>query len=415
MMTIKKTSISSAGPRAVFKEAFDFQHNGHTKSVFAPTIPVNKRAAPTKILIISHHPGTRSALRKELQAAHYDVIAGENAAEGIYLAAAVQPGLILLDMTGPLTEALGASKSLKNNSATRPIPIIFLTTVDRAEEIIPGSGLDTVDYVVKPYRPKELRTRIRTALALRDEKERFHQEILQFKSRFVSRLSNELRNHVTVIAGFASLLEQKPGCSAPLMSYAYLQEIIHQVNHLSDLTEGFEGLFQTGPDFEEVGVVQILQATIEKFRHRLERKGQHLALKFPPQDPLVLRGNRHDLFSAFSYLLSNAHRFTAAGGTITVQVLSMDHQARIEITHTGIGLSPEPAGQESLDGETSPLGLTIARSIAERHDGGLGVENQPGQGGRFWMILPLNRYPAESKSRSGSSPAVSSTTPFPRG
>jgi signal transduction histidine kinase len=286
--------------------------------------------------------------------------------------------------------------------------------VNRVERIIVGSDLDSVDYVVKPYRGKELQARIRKALVLWDEQKRFRQEIQQFKSRFVGRLSNELRNHVTIIAGFVSLLEQKLGRSETSMSWAYLQEIVQQVNYLSDLTDGFEGLFQTGPDFEEVGVIQILETTIEKFRHRLERKGQHLVLKFPPQNPLVLRGNRHDLFIAFSHLLSNAHRFTAVGGTIALQVLSMDHQVRIEMTHTGIGLSPEPSGQESFDGDTSPLGLTIAQSIAERHDGGLGVENQPGRGGRFWMVLPLNRYPTEPGTRSGSSSAVSSTTPFPR-
>jgi len=414
--TVKKTIVSSASPREAFKGAIGFHDDDLTKTVFTPTIHVNKHSAAAKLLVISHRPGTRSALRKELQAAHYDVLAAEDTAEGMNLAAIVNPGLILLDLTGPPADALGTCKQLKNNSTTRSTPLIFLTTVHRVEGIIIGSGLDldAVDYVVKPYRVKELQARIRKALVLQDVRKKFHQEIQQFKSQFVGRLSNELRNHVTIIAGFVSLLEQKLGRAETSMSWTYLQEIVQQVNYLSDLTDGFEGLFQTGPDFEEVGVIQILETTVEKFRHRLERKGQHLALKFPPQNPLVLRGNRHDLFVAFSHLLSNAHRFTAVGGTIALQVLSKGHQVRIEITHTGIGLSPEPSGQESFDGETSPLGLTIAQSIAERHDGVFGVESQPGQGGHFWMILPLNHYPAESNLRSGSSSAVSSTTPVPR-
>ena len=414
MKTLKKTIVASARTRGPFRGATGFHDDAPTKTVFAPMIHVNERAVPAKLLFISHHPGTRSALRKELQAAHYDVLAAENTAEGMNLAATVKPDLILLDMTGPPEDALGVYNQLKNNSATRSIPLISITTVDRVERIMAGSDLDSIDYVVKPYRVKELQARIRKALVLRDEQKRFHQEIQQFKSRFVGRLSNELRNHVTVIAGFVSLLEQRWGRSETSMSWAHLQEIFQQVNYLSDLTDGFEGLFQTGPDFEEVGVIQILETTVEKFRHRLERKGQHLALKFPPQNPLVLRGNRHDLFVAFSHLLSNAHRFTAVGGTIALQVLSKGHQVRIEITHTGIGLSLKPSGQESFDGETSPLGLTIAQSIAERHDGVFGVESQPGQGGHFWMILPLNHYPAESNLRSGSSSAVSSTTPVPR-
>jgi len=369
---------------------FKVRDDVHTAPAVPPMIHQDHRASPPKILVIADYPDTRSLLRKELQAAHYDVIAAESDVEGLNLSAAVHPDLILVDLPILSMDGVQSWKRLNSHSTTRPTPLIFLTSVSRVEEILTGSGLDAVDCVVKPYRLKELRSRIRRALTVRDEQEKRHEEIQQFRNRFVAKVLSELRTPVTVIAGFCSLLEQKLGRLAPSVSGAYLREIIRHVNDLLDLADGLEGVSRTRSAFEKVGLTQVLREAVEKFRRRLDKKGVRLVFKSPTKDRLMLEGSRRDLFLAFGYLLSNAHRFTAAGGTVTIRILPLGHEARIEMACTGSGVPPEPSGRGISDGETGPLGLTIARSIAERHRGELGVENRSGQESRIWMTLPLN-------------------------
>lgn len=414
MKSLKKNMVPAARSRQPLSKTIAYQGNLNSDPVFHPPIRGNMGTGPAKILVISDHPTGRSVLRKELQAAHYDVITAGNDAEALSLAVTILPDLIIYDMALSSIGVVGVQKRLKDSSVTQSIPIIFLTAAHRGEEFTSSPGLGPIDYLIKPYPLRELRSRIQKSLVLRQQQQKFHEEIQQFKSRFISRVSDELRNHVTVIAGFASLLEQKQSRLEPSVSFAYLQEIIQHTDCLTDLADGFEGLVRTEPLFEEICLIRTLQAVVEKFRHRVESKGKRLDLKLPIQNRLLLMGNQQDLFTAFSHLLSNAHKLTDPGGTITVRVRPMEGQARIEVTHTGTGLSTEQPWRESLDEDSGPLGLTIARSIAARHNGSLGVEIQPGQENNFWMVLPLSRHPVEVDSGSGSQPAVSSPTPFPR-
>jgi PleD family two-component response regulator len=114
MKTLKKPIVPTAGSREAFRETshetFELQENVHADPVLAPAIHEDGRTAPAKILVISDQPDRRSDLRKELQAAHYDVIAAENEAEGVNLAATIRPDLILLDIKIPTMDGAGTGE-----------------------------------------------------------------------------------------------------------------------------------------------------------------------------------------------------------------------------------------------------------------------------------------------------------------
>lgn len=345
--------------------------------------------------------GSLSMLRKDLQTIHYDVITAENGEEGLRLAATIQPDLILLDVTMPQMGGFAVCEQLKNNPVTRSIPVIFLTVRDEEEDIVTGLGMGAVDYVVKPYILKELQVRIRKALMLRDEQRRLHDEVQQLKSNFAAMVANELRTPVTVIAGFAELLEQKLAHLEPSVQVAYLQEIVQQVDLLSNLIDDFQYLLHSELILEEVNLIRIVQVAVEKSRKPIEQKGQRLILNLPDEPSLMIRGNGRYLFTAVKHLVSNAHKFTNAGGMITVTVMPMEDQVRIQVADTGIGIPQDQQrwifekyyqGPQGLTRRPKGmgLGLTIVRSVAEQHHGSIGFESQPGQGSRFWLDLPLD-------------------------
>lgn len=395
MKTLKKPVVPPGRSRQALKETFDIQETIHVEPVFTPEIHENKQAAPAKILVISDHPDSRSVLRKELQAAHYNVIAAENEAEAIALAETIRPDLILLQMILPSIDGVGVCEQLRIHPVTRLIPLIFIAAGGEVEEIMTRLSPGAVGYMVKPYLLEELLARVRKTLAFQDEQRRFYNEVQKFKGHFIALVSNELRNHVTVIAGFAALLEQKSRRLERSVQRAYLQEIIQHADHLADLTDGFESLLHVKGIVEEVDLVRTVTSAVEKFRCLVEKKEQNLVLKAPQPATLTVMGYRRDLFTAVRQLLSHVHKYTIPGGTIMVGVVPMHQQARIEITTSGIAVSPEQADRVSAYGEMN-LSLAIAKWVAEQQGGSMGIETQAEQGSCFWLALPLNHPVTES-------------------
>ena len=110
-------------------------------------------------------------------------------------------------------------------------------------------------------------------------------------------------------------------------------------------------------------------------------------------------GDRGRITQIIDNLLSNALRYTDAGGTITVAVAEHDGEAKLEVADTGIGIAGEDLpyiferfwrGEPSRARRTggSGIGLAIVRELVRAHDGRVDVESKPGRGSCFRITLP---------------------------
>jgi two-component system OmpR family sensor kinase len=99
-------------------------------------------------------------------------------------------------------------------------------------------------------------------------------------------------------------------------------------------------------------------------------------------------------------LISNAHKYTLAEGSITVAARRDDGFVRVDVSDTGIGLSPEDQAQlftkffraherSPQAGGGTGLGLVICRLLVELHGGRITVSSAPGQGSTFSFSLPV--------------------------
>jgi two-component system phosphate regulon sensor histidine kinase PhoR len=97
-------------------------------------------------------------------------------------------------------------------------------------------------------------------------------------------------------------------------------------------------------------------------------------------------------------LLHNAIKFTPEGGQVTVRVGQPDHEIRIEVTDTGIGIAAEDLPRiferfykvdRSRATSGTGLGLAIARHLVETHGGRIWAESKVGKGSTFYFTLPL--------------------------
>jgi two-component system CheB/CheR fusion protein len=142
------------------------------------------------------------------------------------------------------------------------------------------------------------------------------------------------------------------------------------------------------------------RATLETTRAEWEKK--ELIITFIPDDkPVELAIDPARLAQVLTNLMTNAIKYTDAHGKITVRLTSREDGVRIAVTDTGAGLNKQEIGRifEMFHQSRTPhtqnvgglgVGLTIARSLAELHGGGLLAESGGvGKGATFTLWLPL--------------------------
>jgi PAS domain S-box-containing protein len=129
------------------------------------------------ILIIDHRPENVERMQKVLEEHQFQVLAAHRGAEGITLAQLENPDAILLAFEMPQTSGYQILEQLKAHHLTRDIPVLFTWHEDLSEEeVIRGLRLGATDYLMAPYRDRELVARVRLLVRLREEQRRLREK-----------------------------------------------------------------------------------------------------------------------------------------------------------------------------------------------------------------------------------------------
>ena len=249
------------------------------------------------------------------------------------------------------------------------------------------------------------------------------------KSRFLAMMSHEIRTPLNSIIGMTYSLGRSSLSADQRAQINALDKASHlllaQVNDILDLAKIEAGEFSTETiDFTPQ---QILLDIAKLFTSQATSKGLDLRIKNTcvPCQPkyqngrLVddcapcltgVRGDCHKIEGMLANLVSNAFKFTPAGGQIEIQLdlIESDDRAillRFSVSDTGIGIAPEAMDRlfqpfTQADSSTTRrfggtgLGLVLVKETAERLGGRVGANSTLGQGSTFWFELPLERTPA---------------------
>lgn len=221
---------------------------------------------------------------------------------------------------------------------------------------------------------------------------------------FVANVSHELRTPLTVISGFLELFQSDPAPEGEAAAgfYRLMTEQAERMNRLVvDLLtlSRIENDTRLPPD-EVVDMGDML----DLLRREAESlsDGKH-RIAIARRSAGNLRGCRDELRSAFGNLVSNAVRYTPAGGTITLNWwIGEEGHPTFSVTDTGIGIPPEhiprlterfyrvDKGRSTATGGTG-LGLAIVKHVLVRHQGNLHIQSTMGQGSTFSARLPGKR------------------------
>jgi CheY-like chemotaxis protein len=129
-----------------------------------------KETAPgLSVLVIDDNPGDVAAMQRILEKHKHRVVTAQGGAPGLQLAKAVHPDVILLDCLMPGLNGIEVCRRLKQDPATRSIPVIFLTAVEDGFNLLKcyEAGADTC--LIKPIRARELLSEIEMAMTPQPE------------------------------------------------------------------------------------------------------------------------------------------------------------------------------------------------------------------------------------------------------
>ena len=236
-------------------------------------------------------------------------------------------------------------------------------------------------------------------------------EIDTLKSEFVSTVSHDLRSPLTLMRGYATMLEMAGDLNEQQKSYAKM--IVQGVDNMAKLVNNLLDLgridFGVGLQVESIPVLDIVQQVTGGLQMLAKEKQIALAVEIPKDLPHAVEADQALLHQAVYNLVENAIKYTPSGGEVTLQLQSTSDSLTFAIRDSGIGIQKEDmkrlfekfyrgTNREALAQRGTGLGLAIVRSIAERHGGRVWVESELGKGSTFYLLIPLTQ-PKETPGR----------------
>ncbi|HEY9668934.1 MAG TPA: GAF domain-containing protein, partial [Coleofasciculaceae cyanobacterium] len=232
-------------------------------------------------------------------------------------------------------------------------------------------------------------------------------ELDRQKTEFFQNISHEFRTPLTLMIGpLETVVAQQKDLPYEQSTIALRnsRRVLRLVNQLLDLHRLDAGRMQA--NFRPCDLVEFVGQIVETFRPYCEKKRINLCAQLVPSSPVYLDLEKFD--KVLYNLLSNAMKFTDAGGSITVKVEPAGDHVRMQVTDTGIGIRKEQIphlferfrqaeGSVNRSYEGSGLGLALVKELVELHGGQISVESVYKEGTTFtvWLQTGTAHLPLE--------------------
>jgi cell cycle sensor histidine kinase DivJ len=248
------------------------------------------------------------------------------------------------------------------------------------------------------------------------------EQMAMAKSRFLANMSHELRTPLNAIIGFSDIM--RSAMFGPLAErYAEYAGLIHESGgHLLDLINDVLDMSKIEADrftltLERFDAREAVSAALRLVR--VQADAAHISLRgaLPPQ-PLEVNADRRALKQIVLNLVSNALKFTPAGGQVNVLAREIGGRLEIIVADTGVGIAAddlerlgrpyEQAGGADQRAQGTGLGLSLVRAFAELHGGAMTIKSILGEGTAVSVKLPVMDLESEPAPPPSSPPLTPS-------
>ncbi|MBI2060590.1 MAG: response regulator [Nitrospirae bacterium] len=347
--------------------------------------------------------------------------------------------LILLDVRMPRMDGFETAALIRSRDKCRHIPIIFVTAVNtEMEHVSRGYSLGAVDYILKPFPPEILRSKVSVFVELfrkseqvrrqaREIQEMQFQEIirreqekrlvevqryareLEMNAKELARSNEELEQFAYVashdlqeplrkVGNYAQLLERAGRRKLDPKGRKYLEKILEGADRMHSLIRDLLNYSRvsTGESpFETIEMESVLESAVSNLDAMIKSTGAVVT-----HDPLPsVWANSMRMQELLQNLIQNGVKFQEkAAPQIHVSADRRDSEWIFSVRDNGIGIDPRYFDRifvifqrlhPSSDYPGNGMGLTICKRIVERHGGKLWVESEPGRGATFRFSVPM--------------------------
>lgn len=270
-----------------------------------------------------------------------------------------------------------------------------LNAARRAQQISMGK------YTVEGQTASDI-TELQTLIESVDRLGRGLEEQEELRKRLMSDIAHELRNPVAVIKSHLEAIEDGVWEPTPerirltVSEVDRLSQLICEVEKLTSIEGAAHSLC-----IEETDASSVVEKASLVFDPLYKNKGVELKREIEPGVMMQLDGAK--IRQVVENLLSNALRYTDAGGSVKVSLTGGEKEMTVSVADTGIGIAAKDlpyiferfyrtdVSRARTSGGIG-IGLAIVKAIVEAHGGTIEVESEPGKGSRFIVKIPKRNY-----------------------
>jgi two-component system sensor histidine kinase/response regulator len=354
-----------------------------------------------RILIIDDEQVVLESCTEILLDQPYEVATATNGARGLELVEEYDPDLVFVDLKMPGLSGLEVLEEINRNDPT--VVTVVITGYATIDSAIGAMKSGAYDFMPKPFTPDQFRVitarslekrkLVLETIALRREKE-------TLRENFAAIVSHELKSPLSAVQQNLFVLEHQLSSVASEEQLRQIERMKSRIDNLLELVNTWlrgvsVDLNGIRERFRTVPLAAPLSRAVESVERHATRKAVGIVVE---EHGEVVFGDEGTLAEALTNVIGNAVKYSYEGGIVTVTTKDLDHQVRIDVSDTGVGI---PNGDKShifddfYRASTVPrqeggvgLGLAISRRIVEAHRGSVSVESEVGQGTTFTILLP---------------------------
>ena len=352
-----------------------------------------------KILIVDDILSNVILLQALLKHNKYNTITALNGTQGIEKIENECPDLVLLDVMMPDINGYEVAKRVKANPKTKDIPIIFVTALNEASNIVEGFKNGCDDYVSKPFHAEEVITRVKHQLSIVASQRIILQQteelkkIIESRDRLYSVIAHDLRSPLGSMKMALNMLVESISCNEVGEDlYELLTSTDRTTEELFTLLDKLN-IVKQDFDFPDLisGVCEILKPMASLNNITLQYTSS--------EDKLFVNGDIDMTKTIIRNLILNAIKFSHDNDTIEINVYRKENEAVCDVIDHGLGMKEDV--QEALRGaealttlgarqeEGSGLGLQLCREFIQKNDGKFWFTSKYKEGSTFSFSLPL--------------------------
>jgi two-component system sensor histidine kinase/response regulator len=372
---------------------------------------------PIRILYMEDDPGLARLFQRKLRRAGYIVDIARDGEEGLVMYNARSYDVVATDQAMPVYNGLEVIKLLGTYG---PLPPTIMVTGTGSEQIaVEAMKLGASDYIVKDVDGGYLDLlpavieRVLQQQRLMEEKREAEESLRQYTAELEARneeldafahtVAHDLKGPLGHIVGFAEVLTVDYAVLPEEELRKYLQSIAQSGKKMGNIIDellllaSVRKLDEIEVAMEPLDMHSIVTAVYERLSYLIER--HHVQIEAPETWPVAV-GHGPWVEEIWVNYLSNAVKYGGQPPYVELGATAPeepDGDVRFWVRDNGDGLTPEEQGRlftpftrlDRAQAKGHGLGLSIARRIASKLGGKVGVESRVGAGSTFWFTLPL--------------------------